>query len=74
MFKGKNKKEITEQILDVTDATDAHSQRLLGIPFSNLTSEEIVSLEKQCKLCETDLTAWTKTSSKKQFLKDLKNI
>lgn len=74
LFKGKNKKEITEQILDVTDATDAHSQRLLGIPFSNLTSEEIVSLEKQCKLCETDLTAWTKTSSKKQFLKDLKNI
>lgn len=73
-FKNMNKKEITQQILNVTDATDAHANRLLGIPFSNLTSEEIVSLNKQCKLYETDLDNWSKTTPKKQFIKDLKII
>ena len=74
IFKGKNKKDISEQILSNTEATQEHCNRLLGIPFSNLTTEEIANLEKQIAQAEKDLASWEKTTSKKQFLSDLKII
>ena len=73
-FKNKNKKQIGSDIVTILPEASAHVDRLLSIPFSNLTSEEIQSLEKQIKEAEKDLDFWQKTSPKKQFLSDLKII
>lgn len=73
-FKNKNKKQIGSDIVTILPEASAHVDRLLSIPFSNLTSEEIQSLEKQIKQAEKDLDFWQKTSPKKQFLSDLKII
>ena len=73
-FKNKNKKQIGSDIVTILPEASAHVDRLLSIPFSNLTSEEIQSLEMQIKQAEKDLDFWQKTSPKKQFLSDLKII
>jgi len=73
-FKNKNKKQIGSDIVTILPEASAHVDRLLSIPFSNLTSEEIQSLEKQIKQAEKDLDFWQRTSPKKQFLSDLKII
>lgn len=73
-FKNKNKKQIGSDIVTILPEASLYVDRLLSIPFSNLTSEEIQSLEKQIKQAEKDLDFWQKTSPKKQFLSDLKII
>ena len=73
-FKNKNKKQIGSDIVTILPESSLYVDRLLSIPFSNLTSEEIQSLEKQIKQAEKDLDFWQKTSPKKQFLSDLKII
>ena len=73
-FKNKNKKQIGSDIVTILPESSLYVDRLLSIPFSNLTSEEIQSLEKQIKQAEKDLDFWQRTSPKKQFLSDLKII
>jgi len=73
-FKNKNKKQIGDDIKNIIPEATALVDRLLAIPFSNLTSEEILNLEKQIKQAEKDLDFWNKATPKKQFLSDLKLI
>jgi DNA gyrase/topoisomerase IV subunit A len=73
-FKKKNKAEVSNQILIMTDAVENDIDRLLKINIMSLTDEMVKELEKNIQSVNQNLTFWQGTSAKEQFLLDLNNI
>ena len=74
IFKNRKKADVGKQILDVTDALPEDVDRLLRINIMSLTDEMVKELEKEIKAAQKELTYWTKTTPKKQFVKDLDEL
>jgi DNA topoisomerase-2 len=74
-FKNKKKAEVASQIFDNTRATsDEDVDRLLRINILSLTDEMVKQLEKEIKEAQKELEYWEKTTTKKQFVKDLQEL
>ena len=74
-FKNQKKTEVTAQIFAVTDTNSTDdADRLLRINIMSLTDEMVKQLEKEIKEAQAGLNYWLKTSSKKQFIKDLEEL
>lgn len=73
-FKGKSKTDVTKDIntLIVTEPEDA--DRLLRISIVSLVKELVQELEKQIAEAEKNLKYWSTTTTKEQFLLDLKGL
>lgn len=74
IFKNRKKKDVGNQILEVTDALPEDIDRLLRINIMSLTDEMVKELEKEIKAAQKELKYWTKTTPKKQFVKDLDEL
>jgi len=74
LFKGKNKKNVSEQILNVTSALPEDTDRLLRINIISLTDEMVKELAKEIKESEKNLKYWERTTPKKQFILDLDEV
>jgi DNA gyrase/topoisomerase IV subunit A len=74
VFKSKTKKDVISQILKETDANSEDGERLLRINIMSLTSEMVDALYKEQKEAEKNLTLWTSTTEKKQFMSDLEKL
>lgn len=74
-FKNQKKDAVAKQIFDCTSARDADDiDRLLRINIMSLTDEMVKQLEKEIKEAQKDLDYWEKTTTKKQFIKDLEEL
>lgn len=74
-FKNQKKTEVTAQIFAVTDTNSTDdADRLLRINIMSLTDEMVKQLEKEIKEAQAGLNYWLKTTSKKQFFKDLEEL
>ena len=73
-FKGKNKADVSKQILAETSALESDCDRLLRMNLLTLTMEQIKDLMEQIKKAKTELTYWQSTTTKDQFLGDLKEL
>ncbi|GEM_PF-636848 len=74
-FKNQKKTEVTAQIFAVTDTNSTDdADRLLRINIMSLTDEMVKQLEKEIKEAQAGLNYWLKTTSKKQFIKDLEEL
>jgi DNA gyrase/topoisomerase IV subunit A len=73
-FKGFKRKEVDQQILKETDAAENDCDRLLRINIMSLTSEMVGQLEKEIIATQKELGFWKKTTTKDQFLFDLKEL
>jgi len=74
VFKNRKKKDVAEQILNVTSALPEDADKLLAINIMSLTDEMVQKLAKEIKEAETDLRYWNSTTAKKQFELDLKEV
>lgn len=74
IFKNRKKKDVGNQILDVTDALPEDVDRLLRINIMSLTDEMVKELEKEIKEAQKELKYWTKETPKTQFEKDLDEL
>lgn len=74
-FKGHKKAAVSIQIFENTQAiSDEDVDRLLRINILSLTDEMVKQLEKEIKDAQKDLEQWAKTTTKKQFIKDLQEL
>lgn len=74
VFKNRKKKDVTDQILNVTSALPNDTDRLLRINIMSLTDEMVKELLKEIKSAKTELKFWSKTTPKEQFEKDLEEV
>mgnify|MGYP000550227227 CR=1 FL=1 len=74
-FKNKKKDEVGVQILANTSAVGNEDvDRLLRLNIMSLTAEMVKQLEGEIKEAQKELDYWTKTTPKKQFIKDLEEL
>lgn len=74
-FKNQKKDEVAKQIFACTEAKDLDDiDRLLRINIMSLTDEMVKQLQKEIKEAQKDLEYWEKTTTKKQFIKDLEEL
>jgi DNA topoisomerase-2 len=73
-FKGFKIKEVEDQILNHTSAQRSDCDRLLRINIMNLTQEMVDELENEIQRLKKLLDWWEKTTTKEQFLNDLKEL
>jgi DNA topoisomerase-2 len=73
-FKNKKKNDVSEQILSVTTAVTDDVDRLLRINIMSLTDEMVKQLAGELKDAQKELDYWSKTTPKKQFIKDLNEL
>ena len=74
-FKNQKKVDVTKQIFANTQAsTNDDADRLLRINIMSLTDEMVKQLAKEIKEAQKELNYWMKTTSKKQFLKDIEEL
>jgi len=73
-FKGFKRKEVDQQILKETSALENDCDRLLRINIMSLTSEMVGQLEKEIIATQKELEFWKKTTTKDQFVFDLKEL
>jgi DNA topoisomerase-2 len=73
-FKNKKKNDVSEQILAATTATVDDIDRLLRINIMSLTDEMVKQLAGELKDTQKELDYWSKTTPKKQFIKDLNEL
>ena len=71
IFKNKGKKDVAEQILDVTSAIEADVNRLLAMNIMSLTKEQVTSLKKEIRAAKKQLGYWKKTTPRNQYDEDL---
>jgi len=74
IFKDRKKKDVGNQILENTSATNDDVDRLLRINIMSLTNEMVKELSKDIVKAEKDVRYWTATTPKKQFMLDLEEI
>ena len=74
VFKDRKKKDVGNQILENTSATNDDIDRLLRINIMSLTNEMVRDLSKDIVKAEKDVRYWTATTPKKQFMLDLEEI
>ena len=74
IFKDRKKKDVGNQILENTSATNDDIDRLLRINIMSLTNEMVRDLSKDIVKAEKDVRYWTATTPKKQFMLDLEEI
>jgi DNA topoisomerase-2 len=74
-FKNKKKDEVGVQIFANTSAVGNDDvDRLLRLNIMSLTAEMVKQLEGEIKEAQKELDYWTKTTPKKQFIKDLEEL
>lgn len=74
-FKNKKKDEVGVQIFANTSAIGTEDvDRLLRLNIMSLTAEMVKQLEGEIKEAQKELDYWTKTTPKKQFIKDLTEL
>ena len=74
-FKDKKKDDVAKQIFSTTQAkNDDDVDRLLRINIMSLTAEMVKQLEKEIEDAQKELKYWSKTTTKEQFLNDLKEL
>jgi DNA topoisomerase-2 len=73
-FKGFKRKEVEDQILVHTSAQTDDCDRLLRINIMSLTAEMVKQLENEIQSLQMLLDWWKKTTTKHQFLIDLKEL
>jgi DNA gyrase/topoisomerase IV subunit A len=73
-FKNKKKAEVAKQITDETEALDSDVDSLLRINILSLTDEMVKQLLKDISTAKKELSFWEKTTTKEQFLSDLKEL
>jgi len=73
-FKNQKKKQVGVQILANTDADESDIDRLLRVNIMSLTDEMVKELQRDIRSAKTELTFWTKTTPKAQFLSDLDGV
>jgi len=74
-FKNKKKDEVGVQIFANTSAVGNEDvDRLLRLNIMSLTAEMVKQLEGEIKEAQKELDYWTKTTPKKQFIKDLEEL
>jgi len=74
VFKNRKKKDVTDQILNVTSALPEDADRLLRINIMSLTDEMVRELTKEIRSAQAELKFWTKTTPQLQFESDLEGI
>lgn len=74
VFKGKNKADVSKQILAETSALEDDCDRLLRMNLLTLTMEQIKDLMEQIKKAKGQLTYWNSTSTQDQFIGDLEEL
>jgi hypothetical protein len=74
VFKNRKKKDVSEQILNVTSALPEDTDRLLRVNIMSLTDEMVKELQKEIKSAQAELKFWTKTTPKAQFISDLDGV
>jgi len=74
VFKNRKKKDVSEQILNVTSALPEDTDRLLRVNIMSLTDEMVKELQKEIKSAHAELKFWTKTTPKAQFISDLDGV
>ena len=74
VFKGKGKVQVVEQIEKLIVTLPGDSERLLRISIVSLVKELIIELDKQIAEAEKNLEYWNTTTTKDQFLLDLKGL
>ena len=74
LFKGKNKAQVSKQILAETSALDSDCDRLLRMNLLTLTMEQIKELMGKIKEAKADLKFWNTTTPVAQFESDLGEI
>jgi DNA topoisomerase-2 len=74
-FKGKTKKQVIAQMLELAmPVSDESGERLLKLNIMSLTKEMVAELEKNIKEAKKELKFWKETTSQEQFTFDLNNI
>lgn len=71
VFKGKNKADVSKQILAETKAIESDCDRLLRLNLLTLTMEQIKDLMEQIKKSKEELVYWQSTTPTDQFMDDL---
>jgi DNA topoisomerase-2 len=74
VFKNRKKKDVADQILNVTSALPEDTDKLLRVNIMSLTDEMVKELQREIKSAQAELKFWTKTTPKKQFESDLEGI
>lgn len=74
VFKNRKKKDVSDQILNVTSALPNDTDRLLRINIMSLTDEMVRELTKEIRSAQAELKFWTKTTPQLQFESDLEGI
>jgi DNA topoisomerase-2 len=74
LFKGKNKAQVSKQILAETSALESDCDRLLRMNLLTLTMEQIKELMGKIKDAKADLKFWNTTTPVAQFESDLGEI
>lgn len=74
IFKNRKKKDVSDQILNVTSALPNDTDRLLRINIMSLTDEMVRELTKEIRSAQAELKFWSKTTPKDQFITDLEDI
>jgi len=73
-FKGKTRKQVSEQVIKVTSALDSDVSRLLALNILSLTKEQVVALRKEIAEAKKSLTYWKKTTATDQYIEDLDEL
>lgn len=74
-FKGKTKKQVIAQMLELAmPVSDESGERLLKLNIMSLTKEMVAELEKNIKEAKKELKFWKETTSQEQFTFDLNNV
>lgn len=73
-FKGKNKAHVSEQILDVTSATEDDCERLLRIQMGAMTQEAVDALKAELVSLRKEFEYWNGTDEIEQFILDLEAL
>jgi hypothetical protein len=74
VFKGKNKSQVSKQILSSTSALDSDCDRLLRMNLLTLTMEQIKELMVKIKEARSSLKYWNSTDPNEQFMNDLEKL
>lgn len=73
-FKGQKKDAVSKQILSTTDAMEQDCDRLLRLNIMTLTDEMVQQLKKEITEAAKNIQFWKTTTTKKQFLDDLRML
>lgn len=57
-----------------TNFTEKYAKQISQLTVGNFTEDEVKSLEKELKVSKKELEYWQKTTPKKEYLKDLKEL